>query len=240
MKIYIDGAFDSNRTGPTGVRTNPPSLRIGSIQTGTGFLSGILSDVTLYEQTLTSNQIATLYSAATGFFYSVTLTNKVSGANLVLSWPGNGRLLEATNLAGPWTTNASVSPVTVAPNQPQKFTASARNRRDVGKLKLLSSKANEAAHDPELHRPAWSDEVQPYYVINAKSTGCLSIVPKPKSAPADITGITVEKISRAPGDFAVSHAGERMRMRCERGREFRPTADFQITHDGNDHGADKQ
>ena len=121
MTICIDGKFDSTMTGPTGVRTNPPALRIGSIQTGTGFFSGSISDVTMYQQVLTTNQIATLYSAATGIFYNVTLTNKISGANLVLSWPGNGKLLEATNLSGPWTTNISASPATVAPNQPQKF-----------------------------------------------------------------------------------------------------------------------
>ena len=121
MNICIDGKFDSTVIGPTGVRTNPPSLRIGGIQAGGGFFSGSLSDVTMYQQVLTTNQIATLYSAATGLFYNITLTNKISGAKLVLSWPGNGKLLEATNLAGPWTTNVSASPVTVVPNQPQKF-----------------------------------------------------------------------------------------------------------------------
>jgi hypothetical protein len=121
MSIYIDGAFDSSITGPMGVRTNSPALRIGSLQTGTGFFNGSLSEVALYQQALTANQIATLYRAATGLFYNVTLTNTISGKNLILSWPGNGKLLEATNLAGPWTTNTSASPATVTPDQPQKF-----------------------------------------------------------------------------------------------------------------------
>ena len=121
MSIFIDGKFDSGMTGPTGPRTNPPALRIGSIQTGTGFFNGYLSDVTMYQQILTTNQIAILYSAATGIFYNVTLTHAISGANLVLSWPGNGKLLDATNVSGPWVTNNSTSPVTVAPNQAQKF-----------------------------------------------------------------------------------------------------------------------
>jgi Concanavalin A-like lectin/glucanases superfamily/Fibronectin type III domain len=121
MKLFIDGKSDNNVTGPTGVRTNPPAMRIGSLQTGANFFNGSISDVALYQQVLTTNQIATLYSAATGLFYNVTLTNKISGANLILSWPGNGKLLEATNLAGPWTTNVSASPVMVTPNQPQKF-----------------------------------------------------------------------------------------------------------------------
>ncbi len=121
MTIWIDGKFDSTMTGPAGVRTNSPALRIGSIQTGSGFLNGSISDVAMYQQALSTNQIATLYSAATGIFYNVTLTNRVSAGNLVLSWPGNGKLLEATNVSGPWTTNVSASPVTVAPNQLQKF-----------------------------------------------------------------------------------------------------------------------
>jgi hypothetical protein len=70
---------------------------------------------------LTTNQITTLYSAATGLFYNVILTNTTSGGNLVLTWPGNGKLLEATNISGPWTTNLSTSPASLAPNQPQKF-----------------------------------------------------------------------------------------------------------------------
>ncbi|HXI72844.1 MAG TPA: LamG-like jellyroll fold domain-containing protein [Verrucomicrobiae bacterium] len=121
MTICLDGKFDSTVTGPTGARTAPPNLRIGSIQSGGGFFNGYLSDVALYEQVLTTNQIAILYSAATGLFYNVTLTNNWSGGNLVLSWPGNGKLLETTNLSGPWTTNVSASPATIAPNQPQKF-----------------------------------------------------------------------------------------------------------------------
>jgi len=123
MKIYVDGALDSSTTGPTGARTAPAALRIGSIQTGTanGYLSGSISDVAFYDQVLTADQIATFYSAATGLFYDVTVTNQLLGANLKLSWPGNGKLLEATNVNGPWMTNATASPVTIIPNQPQKF-----------------------------------------------------------------------------------------------------------------------
>jgi len=121
MKLYIDGKFDSSTTGPTGTRTNSPALRIGSLQTGVNFFNGSISDVAFYGQVLTTNQIAVLYGAATGIFYNITLTNQWSGANLVLGWPGNGKLLEATNLSGPWITNVSGSPVTVTPNQLQKF-----------------------------------------------------------------------------------------------------------------------
>jgi hypothetical protein len=121
MRIYVDGTLDSSTTGPTGSRTAPPSLRIASLQTGGNYLLGNISDVALYDQVLTANQVATLYSAASGLYYNVTLTNSWNGANLVLNWPGNGKLLEATNLAGPWITNFSVAPATINPSLPQKF-----------------------------------------------------------------------------------------------------------------------
>ncbi len=121
MTICIDGKYDAGMVGPTGVRTNPPSLRLGSLQTANNFFNGYLSDVAMYGQVLGTNQIATLYSAATGLFYAVALTNQWTGSSLRLTWPGNGKLLEATNLSGPWTTNATPSPVTITPDQPQKF-----------------------------------------------------------------------------------------------------------------------
>lgn len=123
MQIYIDGALDSSLTGPTGPRHAPPNLRVGSIQTGVtgGFLLANLSDIAVYNQVLTVDQVSTLYRAATGLFYNIGLTNTWNGTNLVLSWPGNGRLLEATNVSGPWNTNGSASPVTVSPGTPQMF-----------------------------------------------------------------------------------------------------------------------
>jgi hypothetical protein len=121
MNLYIDGLLDASTTGPTGVRTNPPSMRIGSIQTGVDFFPGSISDVAMYKQVLSPNQITAFYSAATGLFYNVTLSDNWNGNNLVLSWPGNGKLLESTNLSGPWTTNASPSPASIPSAEPQKY-----------------------------------------------------------------------------------------------------------------------
>lgn len=121
MTLYIDGKLDATTNGPAGSRTSSPALRLGSLQTGVNFFAGSLSDVSMFQQVLTSNQIAKLYGAASGIFYDVTLTNRITSGNLVLNWIGNGKLLEATNVLGPWTTNAATSPVTVTPDQPQKF-----------------------------------------------------------------------------------------------------------------------
>ena len=123
MSIYIDGTLDSSMTGPIGARMAAPNWRIASLQTGAagGFLSGTASDVAVYNQQLAAGQIADLYSAATGRYYNVTLTGTWSGGALVLSWPGNGKLQEATSPAGPWVTDSTDSPHTVVPAGPAVF-----------------------------------------------------------------------------------------------------------------------
>jgi alpha-glucosidase len=52
---------------------------------------------------------------------TVNLESGAAGNDLQLNWNA-GRLQEATNLAGPWTTNPdALSPITVTPTEPQKF-----------------------------------------------------------------------------------------------------------------------
>jgi hypothetical protein len=75
---------------------------------------GSISDVSVYLSTLSSNQIVSLYNAGLEIAPSVTLTiSPVTAGNVTLTW-SQGTLLQATNLAGPWTTNASASPATIA------------------------------------------------------------------------------------------------------------------------------
>ena len=50
------------------------------------------------------------------------ITNSWDGGHLTLSWPNGSILLEATNVAGPWTTNMdAMSPLVITPNKPQTF-----------------------------------------------------------------------------------------------------------------------
>lgn len=58
IAVYVDGVLRGSGTGPTGSRTFPPNLRIGSLQTGNNFLNGTLDDVRLYDRILTSSEIA--------------------------------------------------------------------------------------------------------------------------------------------------------------------------------------
>lgn len=84
--------------------------------------NGCLCEVAVYNQTLTANQISTLYQAATGLFYNLTLASSWDGTQLTLAWPGGGGLLETTNLSGPWTTNlGAASPLVITPAGTSKF-----------------------------------------------------------------------------------------------------------------------
>lgn len=49
------------------------------------------------------------------------LTNTWDGAELTLSWPNGGTLLQAASVSGPWVTNLSASPCVIVPDQPLKF-----------------------------------------------------------------------------------------------------------------------
>jgi hypothetical protein len=52
----------------------------------------------------------------------ITLNTSWNGVQLDLTWAGSGKLLQATNLSGPWLTNTTaLSPFPVTPNAPQMF-----------------------------------------------------------------------------------------------------------------------
>jgi hypothetical protein len=124
MQLFVDGILDATRAGPAGSRTAPPALRIGSLQTGVGggFFNGRISDVAVFNQTLNAGQISRLFKAGAGLLYDVVLTSSWDGTNCTLAWPGAGKLVEASDLAGPWTTNAAaVSPHVAPPGGPQRF-----------------------------------------------------------------------------------------------------------------------
>ncbi len=62
VAVYVDGVLRGSGTGATGSRTFPPSLRIGSLQTGNNFFNGTLDDVRLYDRILTASEIAALFA----------------------------------------------------------------------------------------------------------------------------------------------------------------------------------
>lgn len=83
--------------------------------------NGSINEVSVFGRTLSGDELGQLYAAAVTEQHTVALEVERTGANLRLTWP-QGILLEATSLAGPWTTNTSaVSPWVVTPSAPQKF-----------------------------------------------------------------------------------------------------------------------
>jgi len=83
MAVYVDGVLRGSGTGPTGSRTYPPSLRIGSLQTGNNFFNGTLDDVRLYDRILTVSEIAGLVAPPAA---PTNLVAMIGDASVALSW----------------------------------------------------------------------------------------------------------------------------------------------------------
>ena len=62
MKLYVDGILQASANGPTGSRSAPTGLRIGSMQPGGGFFPGTMDDVRLYNYQLSASQVAALFT----------------------------------------------------------------------------------------------------------------------------------------------------------------------------------
>ncbi len=83
VAVYVDGILRGSGTGATGSRTFPPSLRIGSLQTGNNFLNGTLDDVRLYDRILTVGEIAALVAPPAA---PTNLVATIGDASVALSW----------------------------------------------------------------------------------------------------------------------------------------------------------
>jgi hypothetical protein len=83
---------------------------------------GTIDEVAVFNRAMGSNDLQALYSAALGALPPVQLQIGWAGNNIQLVWGAAGRLLEASSLGGPWTTNlAASSPYVVPPTNVQKF-----------------------------------------------------------------------------------------------------------------------
>ena len=60
MVLYVDGAQQAAATGPTGTRSAPANLRVGSLQTNLNFFAGQIDELRLYGAALTAAQVAAL------------------------------------------------------------------------------------------------------------------------------------------------------------------------------------
>jgi hypothetical protein len=97
---------------------------LGDDATGTGgsrTFPGTIDEVSVYLSALSSNQIISMYDAGVQIAPPVALDIAPAGpGNLTLTW-SQGTLLQATNLAGPWSTNTASSPFHISPTNSHMF-----------------------------------------------------------------------------------------------------------------------
>jgi Domain of unknown function (DUF5010)/DUF5010 C-terminal domain/Concanavalin A-like lectin/glucanases superfamily len=102
------------------------AVRIGSdsLNSGVRNFNGGICQAAVFKSSLNQSQINQLYNGATGILPDPLAANLTIGnlnGNVQLKW-SSGTLLEATNIAGPWTTNSTaVSPFTLPATATQKF-----------------------------------------------------------------------------------------------------------------------
>jgi hypothetical protein len=151
MDLVVSGSVTFPASAPmfslsAGTYTNSQSVAISSLTPGSAYnytLDGstpATNHGTLYIGPVTISSNLTLKaiayqsgyqpSAVASSSYVIVNTNSApvilslarNGANLQLTWPGGGTLLQATNVTGPWITNASAtSPYTVTATNSQQF-----------------------------------------------------------------------------------------------------------------------
>jgi len=86
-----------------------------------GNFTGMLDEIAIFNQTLSQPQLTNLYNVAVTGILPVTLSIQQSGGNIILTWP-LGTLVQASSLAGPWTTNTTAqSPYTIPATGSQMF-----------------------------------------------------------------------------------------------------------------------
>ncbi len=119
--LYLDGVRVASNTVGLVPGSGDDVWIGGSPDYGTSRLfSGSLAHAVIFTNALSATQVQALYHASQ---VAPPVTLKIApagGGNLTLTWP-QGALLQASNLAGPWTTNTATSPYTVVPTNSELF-----------------------------------------------------------------------------------------------------------------------
>jgi hypothetical protein len=135
--LYVDGNLAASQTGQgayvmgqaervtIGGRDQPPSDTNHLAGNFTGYFTGEIYGVRIYNIALSGAQQASFVPKPAlpnpAFSVKPAVTTGPNGKQFVLTW-SYGTLLQATNVAGPWTTNTATQPYTVIiSNAPSMF-----------------------------------------------------------------------------------------------------------------------
>jgi alpha-L-arabinofuranosidase len=187
MQVYVDGALRGSGTGPTGSRTFPPSLRLGSLQTANNFLNGTLDDVRLYDRVLSTNEIAALLAPPAA---PAGLAAVAADGSVALNWSASST---ATNYFVKRSTTSGSGYTSVATNASLAFTNAGLVN---GTLYYFAVSAlngfGESTNSPQVSaRPTSS---APVAILATSTSGQLGM-----SWPADHTGWELQSQTNSPG-----------------------------------------
>lgn len=119
-RLKLGSTFTIEDNGPSNPNLYQTSLNLAALG-----LTRPISSITFSNPANAGAQQTTVILALSGCPVPspvpVTLSDSITGSNLVLSWSGSAVLLQATNLSGPWVTNTSPAPVKVDPALPKMF-----------------------------------------------------------------------------------------------------------------------
>ena len=125
--LYItNGVFSYHTTNTHSPSAFTGETRIGSDAQGGRNFNGKIEQAAVFNYSLSASQIAQVYTNGTGMPFpsaptdaNLTISSPSAG-NLIVNWTA-GTLLEATNVTGPWITNAATAPYTVPIDSARKF-----------------------------------------------------------------------------------------------------------------------
>jgi hypothetical protein len=134
--LYVDGVVQNVTTGAgaytlfSGARLvlgGRSTNSLAAIQGDVNFTGGMLYDVRIYNTAISAAQVASLITPpslpAQKVSASITPPSGGNPGQMVLTWLNGGKLLQTTNLAGPWVTNQAATPpyTVLMTNKPTEF-----------------------------------------------------------------------------------------------------------------------
>jgi hypothetical protein len=119
--LYVDGVLSANNT-VTNIAGDSLDVWIGGAPDyGTArLLSGSVAHAAIFAKALTASEVLALYNARLIVPIGTIILTPSGTGSLTLTW-SQGTLLQAANLAGPWSANIAASPYTVKATNSQMF-----------------------------------------------------------------------------------------------------------------------